>query len=263
MEQNLKISYMKPDKQGVFTNGNGYLFATETESDKECGVVLYSSCGKELRIPFSAEGKQGTLSGLCIECTNETFPFTKYNYYQGDSIYTDPYARLIDGLQLWGDFENAPRKTYGILTDMNFDWENDTAPDIPLQESVIYGLNVRAFTMHKSSFVKCKGTFEGIVEKIPHLQKLGITAVELMPAYEYEECMPSEASVQTKADRDMRVNCWGFQKGFYFSPKSSYSLQRADISFKSMVKALHRNGIEIWMHFYFLIKVSHIIDNSK
>ncbi len=245
MKQKLKITYFKPDRQGVFVCNNGYLFATEAEPDNECGVVLYTKEGVEVRIPFSKASRRGTLYGVRIESNEGAFPFTKYNYYNGDVVYTDPYAKLIHGLQKWGDFDNVPRFTFGILTDMTFDWEQDAAPEIPIHDTLIYGLNVRAFTMHKSSGVKHKGTFEGIIQKIPHFQKLGITALELMPAYEYEECMKNEHG------QDNRVNCWGFQNGFYFAPKASYSTQRADISFKEMVKALHRNNIEVLMHFYF------------
>lgn len=245
MEQKLKITYYKPDRQGVFSCANGYLFATEAESDKECGVLLYSQTGEEMRIPFSKTGRRGTLYGVRIENNEGEFPFTKYNYYEGETVYTDPYAKLVDGLQVWGDFDKTPRPTFGLLTDMSFDWEQDEAPEIPLYDTFIYGLNVRAFTMHKSSGVKNKGTFEGITQKISHFQKLGVTAIELMPAYEYEECMKNERK------QESRVNCWGFQNGFYFAPKASYASQRADISFKEMVKALHKNGLEVWMHFYF------------
>lgn len=245
MEQKLKITYYKPDRQGVFACDCGYMFATETESDKECGVILYTESNEEVRIPFSKTEKRGTLYGVKIETTEGVFPFYKYNYYDGNAIYTDSHAKLIDGLQLWGDFRQSQRTTYGILSEAEFDWEQDEALETPLQDTFIYGLNVRAFTGHKSSGVKNKGTFEGIIEKIPHLQKLGVTAIELMPAYEYDECMKNEHN------QENRLNCWGFQEGFYFAPKASYAAKRADLSFKEMVKALHKNGIEIMMHFYF------------
>lgn len=245
MEHNLKITYTKPDRQGVYACGKGYFFATEAESEKECGVLLYSKEGKELRIPFKEEGRRGTLYGVQIENIEGDFPFEKYNYYEGGNVYTDPYARLVEGLQKFGDFERMPESTYGILADMTFDWETDRALELPICDTFIYGLNVRGFTMHKSSGVRNKGTFEGIVQKIDHFKQLGVTAVELMPAYEYEECMTYER------EAEKRINCWGFQKGFYFAPKASYSTKRPDLSFKEMVKALHNNGIEVFMHFYF------------
>lgn len=251
MNPNLKITYIKPEKQGVFTNDNGYLFATEIESDKECGVILYTESGAETKIPFSAEGRRGTLYGMQIESINGTFPYIKYNYYCGNETYTDSYSKLIEGLNTWGAFTDIPRKTYGLLTESDFDWENDISPNISIQDTFVYGLNVRSFTMHKTSGVKNKGTYEGIIEKISHFQKLGITAIELMPAYEYDEYMKPDKSINGDSINKARVNCWGFQNAFYFAPKASYSKDRADFSFKKMVKELHKNGIEVWMHFYF------------
>ena len=129
--------------------------------------------------------------------------------------------------------------------------------------------------MHKSSGVKNKGTFEGIIEKIPYLKELGITGIELMPCYEYDECILqedyyhksfSEKSVAraavpvireavpapaSKTDK-MRLNCWGFQNGFYFAPKAAYSAVKSPVlSFKELVRELHKNGIEVMMQFYF------------
>lgn len=276
MKQKLKITYYKPDKQGVFPVANGYCFATEIESGHESGILLYTNNGEEVHVPFSKEGKCGTLYGVKIEA-EENFPFEKYNYFVGNEIFTDPYARAVRGLEKWGDFQEKKRETFGILKMADFDWEGDVPLEIPLKDSIIYGLNVRAFTMHKSSGVKYKGTFEGIVEKISYFKKLGINLIELMPAYEYEECMENETDKPFSVNEVMqgytpklkemkkRINCWGFQKGFYFAPKASYSRERADISFKKMVRELHKNGIEVAMHFYFPpeINPSYVLDVLK
>jgi len=253
MKDKLKITYYKPDKQGVTCLADGYSFATEADHNKKCGVLLYANDGSEVRIPFSENGKQGTLYGVRIEGDGE-FPFVKYNYYADREVITDAYATLVDGLQDFGEHEDNKRRTYGVLKQDVYDWEDDEALVHPINETIIYGINVRMFTMHPSSGVKNKGCFEGIVEKIPYLKELGITAVELMPAYEYDECMSNN-----------RVNCWGFQEGFYFAPKASYSKNRADISFKNMVKELHKNDIEVMMQFYFppTCKPSYIVDVLK
>ncbi len=145
---------------------------------------------------------------------------------------------------------------------------------IPLNESIFYGLNVRSFTMHKSSGVRNKGTFEGVAEKIPYFRELGITALELMPCYEYDECMEEqkkpailplsaaeplkensrkeEALEDQEGEKPIRLNCWGFQEGLYFAPKAAYSAGRSPVtSFKRLVRKLHQNGIEVIMQFYF------------
>ena len=262
MEQKLQITYFKPERQGVFPRKNGCGFVVEISNNidaSECGVILYDKKDKALKIPFSKQGKRGTLYGVQIE-GNELEKY-RYRYYEGETVFTDSYARGINGLETWGDFKEQKRETFGRILFDDFDWEEDEPLKIPYKDTIIYGLNVRSFTMHKSSGVKHKGTFEGIIEKIPYLTNLGITAVELMPAYEYEECMalPGPAKTMEEAlqkctvevNEKQKVNCWGFQEGYYFAPKASYAVEKPELSFKKMVKALHQNGIEVIMHFYF------------
>ena len=266
MEANWRVTYFKPDRQGEFFGGTSVRFAANMLTEEEGGVILYDQNGRELRFPFSPEGKRGTLYGLEIKgggLENYT-----YNFYMGKQVMTSPYAREICGLEKWGECQGGKRRTKGRLACHDFDWQGDEPLMIPLKDSILYGLNVRAFTMHKSSGVRRRGTFEGIVEKIPYLKKLGITAVVLMPCYEYDECMLPEKShipallpktpsvekgvVPEPENSQLRLNCWGFQKGFYFAPKASYSAQKSPVkSFKNLVRELHKNGIEIMMQFYF------------
>lgn len=272
MTQNLNVTYFKPEKQGVYPIEGGYCFATEIQTTEECGVILYDRDGKKTRIHFSKEGKRGTLYGVKI--TGDSFD--RYNYYEGKTVYTDAYARGVVGLEHFGAFGDRPRNTYGRLYGESFDWQGDEQLFTPYEDTIIYGLNVRGFTMHKSSGVKHRGTFEGVAEKALYLKELGVTAVELLPAYEFDECMyiteftpaTMEEAIQncTAPDRIVkRLNCWGFQKGFYFSPKASYAAERPDLSFKKMVKTLHENGIEVMMQFYFPpdMTESYILDVLK
>lgn len=275
MEQELKISYYKPDKQGVFPIENGYCFATEMNKEAEGGIIFYKNDQKKFKIPFSIEGKRGSLYGIQIE--GSRLSSYCYQYYIGNRLYTDNYAPKIAGLEIWGDWKEKPRTVYGKIMQEDFDWESDAPLLIPYEETIIYGLNVRGFTMHKSSGVKQKGTFEGIIEKIPYLKQLGITAIELMPAYEFDECMykpdnknqTMEEAVKNSTSiqkEEKRLNCWGFQKGFYFAPKASYSATGCpERSFKNMVKELHRNGIEVMMQFYFPpdVKQAYILEVLK
>lgn len=267
MKSKWKITYFKPDRSEVVLTETGAVFAAELLTREECGVILYDKNGKELRFPFSDEGKNGSLYGMMLEGPHIA-EYT-YNFYDGGQIITDFYARGIKGLEKWGAGENGRRKTYGKFSDGRFDWQGDVPLQHPMEDTILYGLNVRAFTRHKSSGVKNPGTFEGIVEKIPYLKELGITAIELMPCYEYEECIFPEKVVprtaaamarefsgilpgQQPAQDVLRLNCWGFQKGFYFSPKASYSASSSpEQSFKTLVREFHKNGIEVMMQFYF------------
>lgn len=275
MEQELKISYYKPDKQGIFPINNGYCFATEMNKEAESGIIFYENDQQKFKVPFSKEGKRGSLYGIQIE--GSRLSSYCYHYYSGSRIVTDNYAPKIAGLERWGDWREKPRTVYGKVLQESFDWESDAPLLIPYEDTIIYGLNVRGFTMHKSSGVKQKGTFEGIIEKIPYLKQLGITAVELMPAYEFDECMykpdsknqTMEEAVKNSAsiqNEEKRLNCWGFQKGYYFAPKASYSASGCpERSFKNMVKELHNNGIEIMMQFYFPpdVKQAYILEVLK
>lgn len=260
MDSNWKISSFMPYEPGVFLIRNGIRFAAELSGNNECGIILYDISGQKTKIPFTEEGRCGNLYGIQIE--GESVLTCRYQYYDGKDILPDVYAKAVCGLEKWGGGKKGNRAVYGSLEADEFDWEDDTPLKISYEDTILYGLNVRAFTMHKSSGVIHRGTFEGVTEKIPYLKSLGITAVLLMPCYEYEECMTISAGMgqavlpiddsQKNTSGISKLDCWGFRKGFYFTPKASYSASSQPVySFKSMVKEFHKNGIEVMMHFYF------------
>jgi len=122
-----------------------------------------------------------------------------------------------------------------------YDWEGDIPLGRPAARSIIYEMHVRGFTRHPSSGVaeKTRGTYAGLIEKIPYLKELGITAVELLPvfAFDVQACPPG------------MVNYWGYQPVAFFAPHANYSSRRDALGpvneFRDMVKALHRAGIEV------------------
>lgn len=252
------IRYFKPDKPGITWTAEGCRIAAVCTDEAENGVILYPPRGKAVRIPFTEAGRQGSLCGM--ELAGEGLSDCSYRLYSGETVYTDPYAHAVSGLQRFGEHKSMGRETRGLLKRYDFDWEGDVNPCIPYDETILYGLHVRAFTKHKSSHVAHPGTFEGIVEKIGYLKELGVTALELMPCYEFDETqikpLYSEAAASTDEDgrntgSGKRVNCWGFQKGYYFAPKAAYSAGVPEASFKTMVRELHKAGLEVLMHFYF------------
>lgn len=245
MDQKRKITFFKPDTKVVNVTADGICFCTDQVSGSDCGVILYHQKQEALRIPFSEQGRRGNLYGMKVHLPDpENY---RYQYYAGEKMITDRYAKIIKGTHLWGERERD--SVSGGFYTSDFDWEEDRPPEIAFQDSILYGLHVRGFTKHKSSGVKQKGTFEGIVEKIPYLKDLGITAIELLPAYEFEERESSFCPGEGEAGI---VNCWGFKQGYYYAPKAAYSAsERPDHSFKKMVLELHRAGMEVWMYFYF------------
>ena len=128
-----------------------------------------------------------------------------------------------------------------VLDSSRYDWEGDAPLQRPWSETVIYELHVRGFTKHRSSGVAPgrAGTYAGLVEKIPYLWDLGVTAVELMPVFQFD---PQDAP-------ERRTNYWGYSPISLFAPHRGYASRRdllgAVDEFRDMVKAFHRAGIEV------------------
>jgi len=122
-----------------------------------------------------------------------------------------------------------------------YDWEGDAPIERPIAKTVIYELHVRGFTRHPGSGVAPgkAGTYAGLIEKIPYLQDLGITAVELLPVFQFDA---QHAPLGC-------VNYWGYSPVSFFAPHGAYSSRRDPLGsmdeFRDMVKALHRAGIEV------------------
>jgi len=181
------------------------------------------------------------------------------HYFQ-DNILVDPYARALSGSSNWGEHyerrgRNTPESLFSrrcCIVDDDFDWQGDRPLNIPLQDSIIYELHVRGFTCHESSGVSHPGTFAGIIEKIPYLKKLGITAVELMPVTEFNE--NENTHIDPMTFRPLK-NYWGYSPISFFAPKASYAVCGVNGNqvreFKEMVRALHRAGIEVILDIVF------------
>ncbi len=176
-------------------------------------------------------------------------------------VLIDPYAQAITGGSTWGkpeirhraetDVEEEPFLRRCALPPEDFDWEDSNPPRRPLEDCVIYELHVRGFTVDPSSGVMHPGTYRGLVEKIPYLQELGITAVELMPVFEFDE---NEHMRHSKSG-DLLRNFWGYSPVSFFAPKASYASDgrggRQVNEFREMVKAFHRAGIEVYLDVVF------------
>ncbi len=135
-----------------------------------------------------------------------------------------------------------------FLSEKEYDWEGDTAPEIPYSEMILYKIHVRGYTRQAKLALRKRGTFAGLTEMIPYWKELGINAVELMPAYEFQECVQADYAVNlaVRKKSDDRINYWGYTRGFYFAPKESYcATKEPDREFRDMIRALHKAGIEV------------------
>ncbi|MDJ0678034.1 MAG: glycogen debranching protein GlgX [Calothrix sp. MO_167.B42] len=174
-------------------------------------------------------------------------PETGYRF-DSSKVLLDPYALAIVGDETYdrqaairpGD--NCAQALKAVVIDPStYDWEGDLHPRISYACSVIYELHVGGFTRHPNSGVSPskRGTYAGLIEKIPYLKELGITAVELLPVHQFD---PQDAPPGLK-------NYWGYSTIGFFAPHKGYSSQRdpQDVvdEFRDLVKALHREGIEV------------------
>jgi len=248
----------EPYPLGARAEADGIFFSFVSE-DPNCGILLYDArTGRELRkIPFSEEDRVGNIYCRTVESVQpET---VVYQFYRGQEIVPDEHGRVFPGRHVFGRKREKGSMRAGLLSGQ-YDWEGDKCPAIPYCDAVCYCLHVRGFTKHISSGVRNRGTFAGIREKIPYLKELGITTLELQPAYEFLEleefseklppyCTPEQGKNHGK---DRKVNYWGYKKGYYYAPKASYSASEdAPKELKELVKALHESGMELVMQFYF------------
>ncbi len=168
--------------------------------------------------------------------------------FDPDKVLLDPYGKAISvpegysrlKASLPGDDISATMKS--IVTDLRgYDWEGDSPLKRHFSKTVIYEMHVGGFTRHPNSGIACekRGTYAGVIEKIPYLQDLGITAVELLPVFQFD---PQDCPQGL-------VNYWGYCPVSFFAPHHAYSSRRdpfgAIDEFRDMVKALHKAGIEV------------------
>jgi glycogen operon protein len=168
--------------------------------------------------------------------------------FDGRKVLLDPYGKSVsvgqnyDRAAACKPGDNAAASMKSVLADLStFDWEGDRLLCRPYRRSVIYEMHVAGFTRHPSSGVAPanRGTYLGVIEKIPYLQGLGITAVELLPVYQFDAGdAPPEVS-----------NYWGYDPISFFAPHLAYSASKDPLTcldeFRTMVKELHRAGIEV------------------
>lgn len=168
-------------------------------------------------------------------------------HFDNRNILLDPYCRLVDSSHIWS---SSPQKDpshiqKGIVYPTEpFHWGEDTHPNIPLKELIIYEMHVRGFTQDPSSEVTYPGSFLGIIEKIPYLKELGINAIELMPIQEFNE---RENILTHPTTGEALFQYWGYSTVNFFSPMVKYGSGKSSVinEFKSLVKELHQHGIEV------------------
>ncbi|WP_010582101.1 glycogen debranching protein GlgX [Schlesneria paludicola] len=187
----------------------------------------------------------GQIYGYRVQGPNDP---SKGLRFDPTKLLLDPYGRGIVVPQSYsretivakGDYTSDAMKSV-VVDPGAYDWEGDAPLRRPSSRTIIYEMHVRGFTRHPSSGVgeKTRGTYAGLIERIPYLQQLGITAVELLPVFAFD----------AQACPLGLVNYWGYQPVSFFSPHPAYSSRQDALGpvteFRDMVKALHRADIEV------------------
>ncbi|WP_080238748.1 glycogen debranching protein GlgX [Spirosoma rigui] len=256
----------KPYPLGATYDGDGVNFALFSEHATAVYLCLYDATDpsvETVRIPLVEQTDlvwhiqidnlhPGQLYGYRVDGPYDP---KSGSFFNANKLLLDPYARAINApinhndSWLGYDYTNTSDERYlikseedsgpsmpkSVVVDPNFDWEDDTAPAIPMHRSVIYEMHVKGFTyLHPTIDKSVRGTYAGLAttESIDYLKRLGITAVELLPVHQFTD-----------------ESYWGYNSIGFFAPQNTYSSSGMDgqqvTEFKEMVKSLHKAGIEV------------------
>lgn len=243
------------DLNGATPLQNGVNFTIHTCGGTSCELLLFHRAQEEpfAVLPFPEAYKIGDVYSMIVYGLNiDEFEYAyrvdgpycpeKGLLFDKNKILLDPYAKAVAGQRTWGIRWN--HTYHARVVKDRFDWGDMPQSKKELCDLIIYELHVRDFTHHPSSGVQHRGTFSGLMEKIPYLKELGINAVELMPIFEFDETMNSRT-----VDGKQLLECWGYNTVGFFAPNSSYAAanehNQEGTELKTLIKALHDNGIEV------------------
>ena len=254
-----------PYPLGATYDGSGTNFSLFSEIAEKVDLCLFDDNGKEERV---------TLPEISGFCWHGYLPDVKPGQRYGFRIYgpwnpgegnrcnpakllLDPYSKAIEGQVIWDEAvfpyqignpegdpsqkDSAPFMPKSIVTDPFFDWGNDSPPDVPFHETIIYELHVKGFTATRQDIPEeLRGTYAGLAHQssIDYIQSLGVTSVELMPIHQFIH----DDHLQ---ERGLR-NYWGYNSIGFLAPHNEYASRVQQVQeFKNMVKTLHKAGLEV------------------
>lgn len=240
------------------------IYSNEDDNDPCCSIKLETPANRtgDVWHVFVKGLKAGALYLYQVDGPFEPEQGFRFNAKQ---LLFDPYAKALTKESI---FRNLPpnyktpvdktdvelaesRHLYKfpkcvVVDDNDFDWEDDTPINRPLSESIIYETHVKGFTAGESSGVSNPGTYDGFIQKIPYLKDLGITSVELMPVFEFDEFENNNVNPRTG---ERMKNYWGYSTVSFFAPKATYAADKTPggcvKEFKRLVKEMHKAGLEV------------------
>ena len=229
----MKTAVGFPFPQGCTVEGQTANFSVAVPEGQTCELIIYKTGARtsafSQKMPYSDVAGNLHFLSVVLEQPEDY----EYCYKIGGKMVPDPYGKAFSGREHWSVSKGKEKRKLRtrIVTD-TFDWEKSQFPHLNKEDVIAYSLHVRGFTKHSSSGVAHKGTFAGVTEKLPYLQKLGINQIHLMPVYEFDE-------------NQRHVNYWGYGKAYFFAPKASYAAGDPVNEMKSLVRQMHLAGIEV------------------
>ena len=258
----------EPFPLGATYNGSGTNFSLFSEAATGVTLCLFDAAGVETHVNLpevTALCWHGYLPGIK---PGQRYGYRVYGPWNPDEghwcnpkkLLLDPYAKAIDGGWQWheamfpyhfddpdssrNDLDSAPYMPKSVVVDSAFDWEGDAPPRTPWHETIVYETHVKGFTMRNPNLPEhVRGTYGGLANppSVEYLQKLGVTAVELLPVHQFvQDSLLLERGLK---------NYWGYNTIGYFAPHNEYSSSGTAgeqvKEFKGLVKSLHRAGIEV------------------
>lgn len=257
---------------GVSYLNGGLNFAIEIDEleQTKCILHLYKKIKKEpdLSIEFPDDGLYGRVYSLWVSGLSDDF--TAYTIQYGKKDIIDKNAVGVLNRRKFGLRKLDDRVYFSLPNKKDFDWKKDRFPNIEGNRVIAYKIHVRGFTRSLKS--DTSGTFKALMDKIPYLKSIGVNQIELMPSYEFDEVeylntySGNYSGPQLPLKPKKLINYWGYKRANYFAIKSAYSYSDiASDEFKTLIRELHRNDMELIMELYFEIDmpVSSIIDVMK
>ncbi|MBE2270518.1 MAG: glycogen debranching protein GlgX [Anaerolinea sp.] len=253
-----------PLPYGATVIDGGINFSVFSNHAQACTLVLYRPGEPEpfAELPFPDHYRIGNAFAMQVYDIDPAT--TEYGFrmagahdpenghrFDDSRVLLDPYAKAISGRDTWraeNPLKDTPYPYRARVIQHEFDWEGDTPLHTPLEDLVIYEMHVRSFTAHESSGVKERGTYAGMIERIPYLKELGVNCVELMPIFDFDEWEHWRKNEETG---ELLVNYWGYSTVGFFAPKAGFAAGDEISELKALVKALHQNGIEVLLDVVF------------
>jgi isoamylase len=252
----------RPLPFGATVFPDGVNFSIFSRHATHCTLVLYDSGEDDpfIELPFPEIFRIGDVFTMHVFDLNwETIDYGfrldgphrphEGHRFDPDDVLLDPYAKAVGGREVWGDPPkwSQPYQHRARIPALDYDWQGERPPGIPIEDLVIYEMHVRGFTRHPSADVRYPGTYAAIREKIPYLKELGVNCIELMPIFEFDEFEYSERTNPVSGQPLM--NYWGYSTLSFFAPKAGYATTGAigmqNDELKALIRELHQNDIEV------------------